>query len=294
MALNKMNVFHWHITDSQSFPMEIRRLPQMHFNGAFSADKVYHKSQIDAIVKYAKYRGIRVIFELDAPAHAGHGYEWGEKAGLGKLAVCVDSQPWRKSCIQPNCGQLNPANENVYSVLRDIYHDIYDYMEKGEYFHMGGDEVFMACWNQTEEIVNYMAEKGYERTNEGFLELWSEFQEKALKKWDEIEKNDNSVIMWSSELTLPENVEKFLPKNRYIIHTWIPSESDIPIQLLKKGYRLIMSTKNAWYLDHGFWGVTKYYTWKTVYANMLPRSYLVLGGEICMWSVSFFLLNYKQ
>lgn len=72
MSINKMNVFHWHVTDSQSFPMETKRLPQMHLTGAFSAEKVYKQSQIDDIVKYAKYRGIRVIFELDAPAHAGN------------------------------------------------------------------------------------------------------------------------------------------------------------------------------------------------------------------------------
>lgn len=204
------------------------------------------------------------------------------------MSVCVDKQPWRKSCIQPNCGQLNPANPNVYSVLQDIYLDITDYMEKNEYFHMGGDEVFMPCWNQTDEIVNYMKAKNYERTTEGFLQLWSEFQEKALNKWDEVTDGNSSIILWSSELTLPENVEKYLPKDRYIIQTWIPSDSQIPVQLLKKGYRVIMSTKNAWYFDHGFWGITKYYSWKTVYANTLPKSYLVLGGEACMWGVSSF------
>jgi len=72
MSVNKMNVFHFHIVDSQSFPMEIPRVPQMHLNGAFSSDKVYSQRQINDIVKYAKYRGIRVIFELDAPAHSGN------------------------------------------------------------------------------------------------------------------------------------------------------------------------------------------------------------------------------
>lgn len=72
MSVNKLNVFHWHITDSQSFPVEIKRLPQMHTTGAFSSDKFYSQSQINDVVKYAKYRGIRVIFELDAPAHAGN------------------------------------------------------------------------------------------------------------------------------------------------------------------------------------------------------------------------------
>ncbi|KAG5675281.1 hypothetical protein PVAND_005195 [Polypedilum vanderplanki] len=285
MSANKMNVFHWHITDSQSFPMEIKRRPEMHGNGAFSKDKVYFKSDIDKIVQYAKYRGIRVIFELDAPAHAGKGWEWGEKSGLGKLAVCVDDQPWRKSCIQPNCGQLNPSNENLYSVLHDIYQDIRDYKEKNEFIHMGGDEVFVKCWNNTKEITDYMATKNYDRNNViGFLQLWSEFQGKALNIWDNITDEKESIVMWSSELTLPENIEKFLPKERYIIQTWIPNNSDIPQKLLDKGYRLIMTTKNAWYFDHGFWGNTKYYNWKTVYANTLPRNELVLGGEVCMWS----------
>lgn len=67
MALNKMNVFHWHITDSQSFPLETKRVPQMFWYGAFSSEKVYRQAEINALVKYAKYRGIRVIFELDAP-----------------------------------------------------------------------------------------------------------------------------------------------------------------------------------------------------------------------------------
>lgn len=29
MGASKLNVFHWHVTDSQSFPLEIPRVPQM-------------------------------------------------------------------------------------------------------------------------------------------------------------------------------------------------------------------------------------------------------------------------
>lgn len=29
MAASKLNVFHWHITDSQSFPLQSLRVPQM-------------------------------------------------------------------------------------------------------------------------------------------------------------------------------------------------------------------------------------------------------------------------
>lgn len=247
MAATKMNVFHWHITDSQSFPMESKRLPQMNFYGAFSEEKVYRQAEIDSVIKYAKYRGIRVIMELDAPAHAGHGFQWGPDYGLGNLAVCIDSQPWRKSCIQPNCGQLNPANQNLYSVLRDLYQDIRDFKEKDEFVHLGGDEVFMPCWNSTKEITDYMQEKIFNQDSMGFLKLWSEFQTKALAVWDEITGSRNdSIILWSSELTAPDNIEKFLPKERYIVQTWVPDSADIPKQLIQKGYRVIMSTKNAW------------------------------------------------
>lgn len=45
-----------------------------------------------------------------------------------------------------------------------------------------------------------------------------------------------------------------------------------------------MSTKNAWYFDHGFWGQTLYYQWRTVYENRIPLRRGVLGGEACVWT----------
>lgn len=71
---------------------------------------------------------------------------------------------------------------------------------------------------------------------------------------------------------------------RYIIQTWVPQTDVLPKQLLGKGYKLIMSTKDAWYFDHGFWGQTRYYTWKMAYRNRLPRDRNVLGGEACVWT----------
>ena len=32
---------------------------------------------------------------------------------------------------------------------------------QSDIFHMGGDEVKMDCWNETQEIVDWLAKKGY-------------------------------------------------------------------------------------------------------------------------------------
>ena len=290
MASTKLNVLHWHITDSQSFPMELLKVPQITRYGAYSTEHIYTQKEIKEVVKYGYYRGVRVMLELDAPAHAGNGWQWGPTAGLGDLAVCVNQQPWRKYCIEPPCGQLNPANPNLYRVLRDVYAEMLDMSQKSEILHMGGDEVFFGCWNATQEIVELLESKGHGRELDDFLQLWAEFQQTALNILDEERLKSSGLttkiptILWSSHLTDPSVIERFLSKDRYIIQTWVESNATLPGDLLSKGYSLIISTKNAWYFDHGFWGITRYYAWRTVYNNRILRKPGVLGGEACLWT----------
>ncbi|KRT83996.1 glycoside hydrolase, partial [Oryctes borbonicus] len=141
MAHSKMNVLHWHATDTQSFPLKLSSVPILAKYGAYSEKEVYTEHDITDLLAYAKYRGIRIILEIDGPAHAGNGWQWGPDAYLGKLAVCVNKAPWRNYCIQPPCGQLNPTNGNLYDILGQLYGDIIKLFPKGEMFHMGGDEV---------------------------------------------------------------------------------------------------------------------------------------------------------
>ena len=140
MALNKLNTFHWHITDTHSFPIYITKQPEMTQYGAYSQRHIYMPSDVKKIVDYAAVRGIRVMPEFDQPAHCGNGWQWGPKQGKGRMASCVNQDPWTSYCVEPPCGQLNPLNENVYEVLGNIYKS---YLEMFDFdmFHIGGDEV---------------------------------------------------------------------------------------------------------------------------------------------------------
>lgn len=93
LAMTKMNTFHWHIIDSQSFPMEVEKHPDFAKYGAYSRKKVYKSSDIRDIVKFAKSRGIRVIPEFDAPAHVGEGWQTKKH-----LTTCLHSKPYLDYC----------------------------------------------------------------------------------------------------------------------------------------------------------------------------------------------------
>ncbi|KAE8742890.1 hypothetical protein FOCC_FOCC011508 [Frankliniella occidentalis] len=225
---------------------------------------------------------------VDAPAHCSAGWTWGEAAGLGALVLCAAKQPWRSYCIQPPCGQLNPANPSVYAVLGAVYRDLLHALPPGEFFHQGGDEVFLPCWNASSEVTDYLAATGRGRAEADFLSLWAEFHARSLAALDEAAgRADTPVVLWSSHLTRPPHVDGYLDKSRYVIETWTEAGDALPDQLLSRGYRIIMAAKDAWYLDHGWWGRTAYRSWRTVRDRRLPsakgKAGAVLGGEAALW-----------
>ena len=69
MLMNKMNILHWHITDSQSFPYLSKKMPELASKGAYHQQMVYTTKDIQRVIHEAYLRGIRVIPEVDMPGH---------------------------------------------------------------------------------------------------------------------------------------------------------------------------------------------------------------------------------
>lgn len=176
MAMVKMNSFHWHITDSHSFPLVIESQPELHTLGAYSPEQVYTHEDVKEIVHYAKVRGIRVIPEFDAPAHVGEG--WQQKG----LTLCFKMQPWQNFCDEPPCGQLDPTKDEVYNVMEDIFREMQEIFDYPDMFHMGGDEVKLNCWNTSTAVQDWMLAKDWQLQNDDFMRLWGHFQ--VIYKFD--------------------------------------------------------------------------------------------------------------
>ena len=70
LAFSKVNVLHWHMSDSQSFPFESKTHPKL-WEASWSVQERYSQLDIADVIEFARMRGIRVMIEFDMPGHAG-------------------------------------------------------------------------------------------------------------------------------------------------------------------------------------------------------------------------------
>lgn len=314
MAMVKLNTFHWHMTDSHSWPLVLKSHPEITRLGAYSSEKIYTPEDISGVVRFAKARGVRVMPEFDAPAHVGEGFQHTD------LVMCFNKQPWTSYCVEPPCGQFDPSKDKLYDVLEDIFREMLEYYENPEVFHMGGDEVDLRCWNTSDTLIDWMREKGWSNDEEGFHELWNYYQVNSLERLDKVSDKKMPIFLWTSTLTEDPHLEKYLDKERYIFQIWTTFDEPKNMQFLSKGYRAIVTNYDTLYLDCGFPGwVTgkkimlsmfkeeicvinnndisidghnwcgRYHGWHEIYENRMERvagQYVsqIIGGEAALWT----------
>ena len=150
MAFNKLNTLHWHLLDDQSWSMYSQRYPNFTLGGAYCSDCFYTHADLTRVVDYAWERGIRVIPEMDMPAHAAI---WGK--GYPALEI---SCPGGESLLNP----IDDGSEwSVYTVLDNLLAEFAPIFYTADVIHLGGDEVeSMECWNQSAPVRQFMADKG--------------------------------------------------------------------------------------------------------------------------------------
>lgn len=280
MAASKLNTFHWHISDSQAFALHLNSVPQLAEYGAYSGNDVYTPEQVRALSRRARLRGIRILIEVDVPAHVGRAWKWGPSHGLGDLVYCVESKPWTAYCSEPPCGQLNPLNPHVFEIFQSVLFDIIQMTGVDDVFHLGGDDVSERCWNENLD---------YNQTDP--MSAWIVFTKNAIQRLEAVNgKLPNLTIFWYSHLS--ERIKTDLREYVHMIGLQVRS-----VEWAKKyvtGLRTVLSHEDAWDLNSGLghWfedssGVP-YNSWQRVYEHRpwARGGGPIEGGEATVWSRS--------
>ncbi|CAF1621145.1 unnamed protein product [Rotaria magnacalcarata] len=280
MAYNKLNVFHWHIVDDQSFPFESRTFPNLSRQGAFSSDHVYTPEDVTSIIEHARLLGIRVIPEIDTP---GHTYSWG-KSMPELITVCwANGKPYQ--AIYGQHGEMeifNPIEPRVYSTMDALLREVKSIFPSN-YIHLGRrSNPNISRWmtdnkiNSTRDLHSYYANRILDimRNISAIPIVWQDV-------WDEkVELSPGTIVqIWKGT------------SDDGISDEWVPYLNEIAGQ----GYNVILSS--PWYINYINYG---HYRTNTTIVNLEFFKYYeveplrdfsgsddakirILGGEACLW-----------
>ncbi|CAJ0590453.1 unnamed protein product [Cylicocyclus nassatus] len=282
MAQNKMNVLHWHLVDSESFPYTSVVFANLSQLGAYTPAHIYSTDDIRKVLDYARLRGIRVIPEFDTPGHFG---AWG-KAMPHLLPTCYNSQGF----ISELSNILDPTLDDTYNFLASFFTEALT-LFKDNYMHFGGDEVasdMQQCWANNAEVTKRMKAMGFSSTSQLLDYYW-----KKLFSIIDKARIGTAKVVWQEVLDMS------VPANTSIAHVWKGGSIDEIMNemasVTANGHRAILSS--CWYLNYikygADWGYVDnsnmrlrglYYECDpTNFQGTAAQKALVLGGEAAMW-----------
>ncbi len=262
LALHKMNVFHWHLTEDQGWRLEIKKYPKLAEVAAFRDETLvghlstkprkydgkryggfYTQEQAKEIVKYAADRFITVIPEIELPGHAqaaltaypelgctGGPYEVAKEWGVFEDVYCA-------------------GNEKVFGFLEDVLSEVMDIFPS-HYIHIGGDECPKASWEKCPKCKKRMKEEGCKDAHE----LQSYFIHRIEKF---LNARGRDIIGWD------EILEGGLAPNATVM-SWRGIKGGE--EAAKQGHNVIMTPNTHFYLDY--------------YQNKAEEEPLAIGGYL--------------
>ncbi|KIY69292.1 glycoside hydrolase family 20 protein [Cylindrobasidium torrendii FP15055 ss-10] len=282
MSWVKMTTFHWHVVDSQSFPLQIPGFLELSEAGAYTAEMVYTPENVADIVAYANARGIDVMVEWDTPGHTSV-----ISKSHPEHVACPEASPWASYAAEPPSGQLRIASAETTNFTTSVVTALSG-MFNSKYLSLGGDEINAKCYTDDAET-----QASLNGTGKDFATALSEFTNATHNT---LRASGKTPVVWQ-EMVLDYNVTT-VEKDALIL-VWISSEDAISV--VEQGYKIIHAASDYFYLDCGLGGwvgdnvegnswCDPFKTWQKSYsfdpvANMTSeQAELVLGGQHLIWT----------
>jgi hexosaminidase len=204
MALHKLNVLHWHLTDDQAWRLEIRKYPRLTEVGAWRVPAgagaqadidsatgkprlyggYYSQETVRSIVAYAAARGITIVPEIEMPGHATAAIVAYPRLGATDHPPTVVPSDWG---IYTNVYSLE---DSTFAFLEDVLDEVMA-LFPGPYIHVGGDEVEREQWRESPRARQRLAELGIDdsKAQAYFTQRIGRFLQSRGRRmvgWDEI------------------------------------------------------------------------------------------------------------
>src|SRR6266571_7296115 len=183
LALHKLSVFHWHLTEDQGWRIEIKRYPKLTEVGAWRKDSMippltrdpaqrkfagvphsgfYTQDDVREVVRYATDRGITVVPEIEMPGHARAAIA--AYPELGNTSIKHEVQTyWGIS------EHIFGVGDNVLTFLENVLEEVLA-LFPSKFIHVGGDEVPKREWKESAAAQARMKELGLK--DEEQLQSW--------------------------------------------------------------------------------------------------------------------------
>lgn len=231
MAFYKLNVFHWHLTDSPGWRVEIKQYPDLANIGGIGDDhdpdqpaQYYTQDEIREIVNYASKLHILVIPEIDMPGHA---------TSINR-AYPVFSGGGSENHPEFT---LHPTRDTVVQFLTDVLKEI-DAMFPSQMIHIGGDEVHFGNqeWKTDPDVVKWM--------NENNASSLIDVEHYFLRRMaDTVRALNNTLLGWD------EVINADLDTENSIIYWWRHDKHTALTSALDKNYDIVLCPRIPLYLD---------------------------------------------
>ena len=242
MAIYKMNVFHWHLTDDQGWRAEIKQYPLLTTKGAERRSSYdtpitrieengqvywtgegaqtnrkygpfyYTQEEMKEVVRYAAERHIDVLPEVDMPGHFV-----ASLAAYPQFSCHPSYAPeiWINGGVSADV--LNVANPQAVQFAKNILTELCEIFPY-PYFHIGGDECPTSQWESNAMCQEKLAQMG----KTSFRALQTEFIREINEHLSSLGKK---IFCWNESITDNGADLDLMKKSGATIMCWNPCQS---------------------------------------------------------------------